>query len=364
MSLSASPVSPALPRFTFPERSGSGAIPVDSRPGQGARVSLDAIQRDVRHGAVDPARIPSTTTTVQPGETLEAIAETYGTTVGQLAQLNPDIRDLSDIQAGQTINVPANRQVVQVQEGDTLASIAERYGVDVQQLADANGIADPNAIQAGQRIAIVPRTQVGLDRDSEVQAYIADMQSLQQDWPNLTPDQRLERINEALNTRLEAAGVPPVRITAGAAGNASGVYNFTTHSIGVDIELLNQPTITTEQIQGLSNTFYHEGRHAEQWFDMARLQVARGEDPSNMGLPQSVIDAARAAPPIDPESQEGRFVAAMYESVYGAGGADRNDVLGKLNNGDYSVYELYRALPEEADAWRVGGKVENLWPRS
>lgn len=363
MSLSASPVTPALPRFTFPERSGSGAVPVDSRAGQGARVSLDAIQRDVRHGAVDPAKIPSTTTTVQPSETLESIAETYGTTVGQLAQLNPDIRDLNDIQAGQTINVPANRQVVQVQEGDTLASIAERYGVDEQQLADANGIADPNAIQVGQRIAIVPRTQVGLDRDGEVQAYIADMQALQQDWPNLTPDQRLERITDALNERLEAAGVPPVRLTVSGSGGG-GVYDFSTHSIEVSSDLLNQPNISTGDLQGLANTVYHEGRHAEQWFDMARLQVARGEDPSNMGLPQSVIDAARAAPPLDPESQEGRFVASMYESVYGAGGADRNDVLGKLNNGDYSVYELYRALPEEADAWRVGGKVENLWPRS
>jgi hypothetical protein len=39
-------------------------------------------------------------------------------------------------------------------------------------------------------------------------------------------------------------------------------------------------------------------------------------------------------------------------------------VLNKLSGGDYSVYEDYRALPEEADAWRVGGKVENLWPRS
>ena len=47
-----------------------------------------------------------------------------------------------------------------VQEGDTLSAIAERFHVDVAQLASANGITDPDDIQAGQPLA-VPRAGAG-----------------------------------------------------------------------------------------------------------------------------------------------------------------------------------------------------------
>jgi LysM repeat protein len=41
-----------------------------------------------------------------------------------------------------------------VRRGETLASIARRYQVSARSLASANGMSDPNAIRAGQRLAI------------------------------------------------------------------------------------------------------------------------------------------------------------------------------------------------------------------
>lgn len=94
---------------------------------------------------------------------------------------------------------------------------------------------------------------------------------------------------------------------------------------------------------------------------MALLEVARGNDPlTTMGVDPQVATAARAAPRLDPDSARGKFADAMFESVYGAGAAERNAILGDTTG---TRYEEYRALPEEADAWRVGGKVVNLWPR-
>lgn len=55
---------------------------------------------------------------------------------------------------------------------------------------------------------------------------------------------------------------------------------------------------------------------------------SRGKDPSTMGLPANVVEAVRDAAALDPASTEGQFFAAMYESVYGTGAADRNLVLG------------------------------------
>lgn len=49
---------------------------------------------------------------------------------------------------------PANGDVYIVQRGDTLSSIAAKYGTTWQKLASYNGIANPNIINVGQKIAI------------------------------------------------------------------------------------------------------------------------------------------------------------------------------------------------------------------
>jgi len=43
-----------------------------------------------------------------------------------------------------------------IQQGDTLFGIAEAFGVTMDELISFNAIADPDAIQAGQRIQIPP----------------------------------------------------------------------------------------------------------------------------------------------------------------------------------------------------------------
>ena len=49
---------------------------------------------------------------------------------------------------------PANGDVYIVQRGDTLSGIAAKYGTTWQKLASYNGIANPNIINVGQKIAI------------------------------------------------------------------------------------------------------------------------------------------------------------------------------------------------------------------
>ncbi|MDW7982486.1 MAG: LysM domain-containing protein [Thermomicrobium sp.] len=53
---------------------------------------------------------------------------------------------------------PAGGTTYVVQPGDTLYSIAVRFGVSLQALIDANGIEDPNQLQAGQ-VLVIPRGQ-------------------------------------------------------------------------------------------------------------------------------------------------------------------------------------------------------------
>ena len=115
--------------------------------------------------------------TVQAGDTLDALARRFDTTVQELAALN-HIADPNLILTGQTLKVPAGAgpaaggpagpggspratadspaHTYTVRNGDTLASIAERLGTTVRALASANHIADPNLIYVGQVLTLGP----------------------------------------------------------------------------------------------------------------------------------------------------------------------------------------------------------------
>ena len=106
--------------------------------------------------------------TVQRGETLSGIARQHGTTVAAVAQAN-GIADPARIYAGQRISIPgaaqpspqaAAQSTAQtngshtVQRGETLSGIARQHGTTVAAVAQANGIADPARIYAGKTLTI------------------------------------------------------------------------------------------------------------------------------------------------------------------------------------------------------------------
>ena len=53
-----------------------------------------------------------------------------------------------------TTTVVMGEQTYTIQQGDTLSYIAGQFGVTVEALVAANGLANPDAIQAGQKVII------------------------------------------------------------------------------------------------------------------------------------------------------------------------------------------------------------------
>lgn len=361
-----SDISTATPRlYLKPE----GLAPVRTADGGGGidigGISgiFDAAKLIVATAGRDGSHIPSTRATVRDETSLSGLAEQYGTTVQQLILLNKNNPGIFDLRKGDTIRVPLNRQVVEVQEGDTLRSLARTYGVSVDQIVKANGLLGGELPPPGSDIVLVPPTAYGLGTKASAKAFIADIKTLEHQWNALEPSERLQALEDAINERLATRGVPPVDLVIdGLDGN--GVYDFTTHTIKVDSALLSKDGVKSEDLLDLADTVYHEGRHAEQWFDMARIHLAEGRPASELDMPRGVIRAAREAGAIDLDTDRGRFANAMYRSVYGSGSDRRNDVLTALNDGTTVTpeeYADYRRLPEEADAWRVGGMITNLW---
>ena len=98
--------------------------------------------------------------TVQPGDTISAIAGVFSISPDYILWNNPDvIKDPSVLQVGQELLIPsADGIIYRVKSGDTLSDIAARYQIGVQSiLAFApNGLTSPdNAIQG--MVLILPK---------------------------------------------------------------------------------------------------------------------------------------------------------------------------------------------------------------
>lgn len=109
------------------------------------------------------------TYTVQPGDTLSAIARRNGLTWQELQSLN-DLANPNLIRPGDEIRVPSGSEgdgetlegvrgpggVYTVQRGDTLSEIAEENDTTWQELARINELSNPNRLSVGQTIRLSP----------------------------------------------------------------------------------------------------------------------------------------------------------------------------------------------------------------
>ncbi|HVA92312.1 MAG TPA: LysM peptidoglycan-binding domain-containing protein, partial [Chloroflexota bacterium] len=101
------------------------------------------------------------TYTVQPGDTLSAVAGQFGVSLDAIAAAN-NLAAPYLIAAGQSLTIPApssaatasSATMYSVQAGDTLSAIAGNHGVAVDALAVANNLSSPFLLTVGQRLVI------------------------------------------------------------------------------------------------------------------------------------------------------------------------------------------------------------------
>jgi murein DD-endopeptidase MepM/ murein hydrolase activator NlpD len=109
--------------------------------------------------------------TVQPGDTLWALAATNETTIDALVEAN-QLSSASSLRPGDTLVIPGRfapttvadqggttPQTVTVARGDTLYDIATRYNTSVTALMSANNMPD-TSIKVGQSLKIIPDNEL------------------------------------------------------------------------------------------------------------------------------------------------------------------------------------------------------------
>ncbi len=97
---------------------------------------------------------------VRRGDTVYLLAKEYGTTTGNILQLNPQITDVRNIQIGSILTIPippTNSFIYVVRPGDTVYRIAQNNGLTVEDIMKYNYIESDYTLYPGQQLVIIKK---------------------------------------------------------------------------------------------------------------------------------------------------------------------------------------------------------------
>lgn len=97
---------------------------------------------------------------VRRGDTVYLLAKEYGTTTGNIMQLNPSITDVRNIQIGSILTIPIppqNSFIYVVRPGDTVYRIAQNNGLTVEDIMKYNYIESDYTLYPGQQLVIIKK---------------------------------------------------------------------------------------------------------------------------------------------------------------------------------------------------------------
>ncbi len=211
------------------------------------------------------------------------------------------------------------------------------------------------------------------------------------EWEELgSADARAEQLMDKINELLEDSKVPECDFEVKDLPDLLGQFDFTPWKIELGKPAFERDVITLEEYSDAANTVYHEARHAEQWFSMARMLAGQGKTAAQiatmMGIPVNIATEAVSIK-YAPESMEALVANGWYQSVYGVDAQKRENTFKEMENAGKEVeaaqkaldqndtsanqrrlqraqerqqraYDAYHNLPEETDAHRVGDSVE------
>lgn len=137
----------------------------------------------------------------------------------------------------------------------------------------------------------------GLNAEANQREFAQKFGKLQKDWPHLTPSKRIEALQKLANEQLGKTGVPQMKLRSMAlnsgadscAGHSYGYFSPSDWNMTLASEDLSHKHLDDANAGELADTLYHESRHAEQDYLVARLEAAKLQK-SGM-TPDQQIDA-------------------------------------------------------------------------
>jgi len=233
----------------------------------------------------------------------------------------------------------------------------------------------------------------GLEEEDRMEEFAEEALDLQDEWDGMADaDERAEALMDLVNEKLAESQVRECDFVVKDLPDLLGQFDFETWTIEIGKPAFDKSPLTDAEFNDAVNTIYHESRHAEQWFCMARMLAGQKKSAAKiaemMAIPLEVATEA-VGKPFDPKSMEALVANGWYESVYGVDAQKRNATFKELEAADIELeaarkavekndnatnrarlqraterqqraYAAYHNLPEETDAHRVGDKLAIL----
>jgi RHS repeat-associated protein len=136
---------------------------------------------------------------------------------------------------------------------------------------------------------------VGLGREAVVAEFAAKIVQLGKDWSTLTPIQRRDASEKAVNAALTQVDAPPIKVVYDdLKGVAESEFDREAWTIKFEEARFASATITPEELIKLGGNLFHEAGHAEGYFLSARHAHRGGEKiPAGQVNAHALEEAAR-----------------------------------------------------------------------
>ena len=272
----------------------------------------------------------------------------------------------------------------------------------------AGNMAVATAIAVSRAPAKEPEL-TGIGANFAVDQYAGVAQKLRENWARLTPYSRAQMLVTAVNFELAHVDVPSTTFELSdklpPLNSGEFVANEKDWTFLLNKAMFTDPSPDSidqqgEGSPGLAQTVYHEGRHAEQWFRMARLKAGSKWKAKViadwLSIPVPIAKEA-VRHPLKGDGPEAREAEAWIASISGGAGeknakaeqgadepqrkllaakaalekveadpdaseADKKKATALVDLWQKRFDEAraaYLKVPQEADAWKVGGRAES-----
>src|SRR5262249_17451175 len=121
-----------------------------------------------------------------------------------------------------------------------------------------------------QRAPAPKEPLTGLGAQFAVDQYVGVAQKLQENWARLTPDGRAKVLVNAANFELSHIDVPPVEMAMGDGAHDDGEFDQANWTMTMAKAQFAAESVTDADAASVASNVYHEARHAEQYFLIAR----------------------------------------------------------------------------------------------
>lgn len=328
-------------------------------------------------------------------------------------ELTPPVQDLTTegplAQSAAALRRVSSAPAEPLSPGEVIA-LQRTVGNQVVQRTLApgrDGVQRGTAPVTARADAAVQRTDTGIAKGETVKEFAEGARGVQSEWEKLSASERANKLGALANQALATVKVPPVTITIGELpAGAGGSFSCDTWTLTISQTIISKDSATESELAKVSGTFYHEARHAEQYFRVARwmagvgrsvraiaahlvipariAQAAKDDPLEPIGILDSLLgddneraaeiaEARRWAVSLSPagrqryskvisemEAAEKAFNEAL--DAYQASQTEENREKAQKARDKYKEkYRAYRRFVEEKDAFKVGGEAKQAF---